>query len=148
MMDTGAMDLYKYLRKTANKKLSSWEVFTIFQKIVNCVSKAAKACSVYHGDLKTGNIIINKDKEVTVIDWGSIHVSKLLIKYESCTAQYASPESLSVLAGGEGYHPEALLVWSLGVILYELLTNDLFTPYHLKNFTASVHILTEYVNNR
>lgn len=90
-------------------------------------------CNVYHGDLKTSNIVINAAREITVIDWGSVHVSTDLVKYESCTAQYASPEALSVLSGGDGYSPESLLVWSLGVILYELLTTHcLVTSYQVK----------------
>lgn len=132
MLNNRGTELYTYIRDLNKPKLTVKEALVIFETIVNCMIQATRLGNVYHGDLKTSNIIINDAKEVTIIDWGSVHINNELCKYSTCTREYASPESLVISKGGDGYEPELLLVWSLGVILYELLTSKmLFSSYTL-----------------
>jgi len=91
---------------------------------------------IIHRDIKPANILIGALGETQIVDWGlarSIHVEeriesvKELPEARSLTAQgtvlgtphYMSPEQANGLRAGQGSD-----VWSLGVILYELVVGD------------------------
>ncbi|HEX3184364.1 MAG TPA: serine/threonine-protein kinase [Pyrinomonadaceae bacterium] len=86
---------------------------------------------VIHRDIKPGNILVTDDGEPKLVDFG---IAKLLEQGTDLTAtamplmtpQYASPEQLR----GESV-TTATDVYSLGVVLYELLSGRL--PYRFKS---------------
>ncbi len=105
---------------------------TLFLQVIDAVTHA-HAQLVVHRDLKPSNILVTADGQVRLLDFG---IAKLLEKGEAqeteltaqggraLTPDYASPEQIAGLPLGT-----ASDVYSLGVVLYELLTQ--IRPYRL-----------------
>ena len=105
----------------------------LFLQVLDAV-QYAHAHLVVHRDLKPSNILVSDDGEVQLLDFG---IAKLI-------ADDSSPESELTQAAGRLLTPDyaspeqvagaplttATDVYSLGVILYELLTGE--RPYRLK----------------
>jgi serine/threonine protein kinase len=87
--------------------------------------------NITHGDLKPTNVLIkntNGDNslQVTLIDFGSIcffHNINITQPYQRCTIIYISPEELI-----EQKYSIANDWWSLGVIMFEFITEKSFIP--------------------
>ena len=105
----------------------------------------AHAHHVIHRDIKPSNILVNEAGHVQLLDFG---VAKLLEQHEqqtdltivygrALTPEYASPE----LARGDTVDPVSD-VYSLGVLLYQLLTGCL--PYGIKP-TRSAAVLEQEI---
>jgi WD40 repeat protein/serine/threonine protein kinase len=119
----------------ASRQLSVKERLTLFLKVCEAVSYAHQNLIV-HRDLKPNNILVAQDGAVKLLDFG---IAKLLrpewdegdnrqasLSANILTPDYASPEQLR----GEPV-TTATDVYSLGVVLYELLTGA--RPFRAKN---------------
>jgi tetratricopeptide (TPR) repeat protein len=115
--------------------LSTTERLNLFRKVCAAVTYAHQNL-VIHRDLKPSNILVAADGEPTLLDFG---IAKLLGSDEEAlaptmagqrimTPEYASPEQVK----GERITTVSD-VYSLGVLLYELLTGR--RPYRLKTRT-------------
>jgi len=94
----------------------------------------AHASGLVHRDVKPQNILVDRDGEVKVTDFGiarSLHVDHGVTQTGAVlgTSAYLSPEQ----AAGKAVTP-ATDVYSLGIVLWELLTGDV--PFPGDNFVA------------
>jgi serine/threonine protein kinase len=94
----------------------------LFLQLVDAVA-FAHSCNIAHRDLKPENILISKAFTIQVCDWGLSAVYRAdkggdMRRTPVGTCGYMAPE---VIAGGE-YNPYAADVWSLGVVLFCMLT--------------------------
>jgi eukaryotic-like serine/threonine-protein kinase len=113
-----------------SRKLSVAERLKLFQAICSAVQYAHRNL-VVHRDIKPGNIVVAEDGSPRLLDFGIAKFLNPELAGEAPTATalvmtpaYASPEQ----ARGERI-TTATDVYSLGVVLYELLTGHL--PYRL-----------------
>ena len=83
---------------------------------------------VSHRDLKPENVLLDKDGNVKLADFGlSNKMKDGNFLYSSCgSPNYAAPE----LINGKCYNGAAIDIWSSGVILYTILTGQL--PFNEK----------------
>src|ERR1700736_122069 len=93
----------------------------IFLQVCDAVDYAHRNLIV-HRDLKPGNILVNQDGEVKLLDFGTASLMAVqddvtVTRARMLTPRYASPEQLR----GERVNISTD-IFSLGVILYELLT--------------------------
>ncbi len=120
-----------------NKGLSITEKLKLFQKVCSAIQYAHQNL-VVHRDIKPGNIFVTADGTPKLLDFG---IAKLLDSSSEqanltrtglriMTLEYASPEQLM----GKQI-TTATDVYSLGVVLYELLTG--YFPYEFKNSLPS-----------
>ncbi len=111
------------LRTKIDKGISDIdEILNITNQICEGLSEAHKA-DIVHRDIKPENILIDSHNRVKILDFGLAKlkgVSKLTKETSTLgTIHYMSPEQLQ---GKEVDHRSD--IWSLGVVLYEMLTGE------------------------
>ena len=130
-------ELYNYLLH--HGPLSPDKVQKIFTQLVGAVAHVHNMSCV-HRDLKLENILLDKNENVKLCDFGFTreYEGKTSYLQTFCgTVCYSAPEMLK----GEKYAGEKVDVWSLGIILYSLLTGEL--PFDEDSDIATKHkILT------
>jgi serine/threonine protein kinase len=119
-------DLYSYLVR--NTLVSEDLAVVVFRQIVEAIGYC-HAHSVAHRDLKPENILITEFPHVKVADFGLcgfIREDRLLMTHCGSPC-YCSPECLYK----QQYDGRKSDVWSLGVLLYSLVTGQL--PWNVTN---------------
>jgi serine/threonine protein kinase len=109
----------------------------LFREVCEAV-QYAHSHAVIHRDLKPSNILVKPDGAIRLLDFGiakqledmEIPVEQTMTGLRLLTPAYAAPEQ--VRGDRVGIHTD---VYSLGVILFELLTGEL--PFDLSNLTPA-----------
>jgi eukaryotic-like serine/threonine-protein kinase len=113
------------------------ERLRLFRSVCEAV-QYAHAEAVIHRDLKPSNVLVKDDGTVRLLDFGIARqlesldtpVDQTTVGLRLMTPAYAAPEQIR--GDRVGIHTD---VYSLGVILYELLTGQL--PFDLSNLSPS-----------
>ncbi len=120
------------------------EKIRLFQEICSAVSYAHKHLIV-HRDLKPDNILVTDDGEPKLLDFGLARIvdaaapdDQTQTAFRAFTPGYASPEQL---LGGEVTTVSD--IYSLGIVLYELLTNERPFYFKGKSLDEIIKIITE-----
>ncbi|KAL8914587.1 MAG: hypothetical protein Q9171_000768 [Xanthocarpia ochracea] len=114
-------ELYNYLLH--HGPIPPEKVQKIFTQLVGAVTYVHNMSCV-HRDLKLENILLDKHENVKLCDFGFTreYDGKMSYLQTFCgTVCYSAPEMLK----GEKYAGEKVDVWSLGIILFALLTGEL-----------------------
>lgn len=125
----------EFLDYVNSKKLSTRERLALLAKIADAVQHAHQK-GIIHRDLKPGNILVNNEGQIKVLDFGVARATDADIQTATMhtdmgqligTVPYMSPEQAS---GNPDDLDTRSDVYALGVIAYELLTGQM--PYDLK----------------
>jgi len=104
-----------------NKGLSEAHAHRLFKQIL-CAIECCHQNSIIHRDIKLQNIMLDANNNIKLIDFGlSNFVEVGRFRNTFCgTPAYASPEILL----GTSYKGPEVDLWSLGVVLYCMLTSE------------------------
>ncbi|VDN89571.1 unnamed protein product [Brugia pahangi] len=96
---------------------------SIFVQILNTTCLLYNTYGIFHRDIKDENIIINMDTgEAILVDFGAAAlISEACIKEFQGTRSYCPPEWFKRLT----YKPLEATVWSLGIVLYVMVSGCL-----------------------
>ena len=127
-------------------KLNLKQRLKIFQKTCAAVAAVHRSLIV-HRDIKAGNIMVGKDGEPKLLDFGLAKLSKnesekkdkkTTMSAQMMTLAYASPEQINAET-----ITTASDVYSLGVLLYYLLTGQMPYKVHDNNLSETIKTITE-----
>ena len=120
------MDCYEgetLKEKIGNEKIEIEKAIGIIRQIAEGLEKAHEN-GIVHRDIKPANIFITKDGVVKILDFGLAkargHTQMTQIGTTLGTVSYMSPEQAS-----GNIIDKRTDIWSLGVVMYEMLTGEL-----------------------
>ena len=95
------------------------------------------AAGVLHRDLKPGNIMLRDDGSIALIDFGMSKDAALALDITETGTIFGTPHYMSPEQGHAEALDERSDLYSLGVILFEMLTRE--KPYRAENPMAIVY---------
>jgi serine/threonine protein kinase len=136
--------LEQWIKETPNPPVQN--VIVIIQQVLKGL-RAFHRRETIHQDLKPGNIMLDKNGEAKIIDFGSCHVKAIAeiatpLERDGIlgTATYAAPEAVL-----EGQSLQQSDLFSIAVILFEMLTSKLPFAGKLEDCrTKSAYLKTRY----
>lgn len=129
-------ELFDYLVRKG--RLPPHEALHYFQQICYAVDYCHRF-NICHRDLKPENLLLDKDKNIKVADFGMAawQADENLLETSCGSPHYASPE----IVAGKSYNGSASDIWSCGIILFALLTGRLpFDDDNIRTLLQKVKI--------
>jgi serine/threonine protein kinase len=105
---------------SSNGPLSETDARTIFAQIVSAVHYLHTVKHIIHGDIKLENILLTQFNSVRLIDFGLARTNNGPRPVDGISFPYASPEAILGMAC-----TEAIDIWSLGVVLFAMVSGEL-----------------------
>eukprot|EP00002_Diphylleia_rotans_P028014 TRINITY_DN5647_c0_g1_i1.p1 TRINITY_DN5647_c0_g1~~TRINITY_DN5647_c0_g1_i1.p1 ORF type:complete len:620 (+),score=142.87 TRINITY_DN5647_c0_g1_i1:129-1988(+) len=128
-------ELFDYI--VAHQRLKEHRAKKIFRDIVEAI-EYCHSLNIIHRDLKPENILLDKHKNIKLIDFGLSNTLRrdFGLRSRCGSPYYVAPE----MVAGKGYG-SSVDVWSLGVVLYSILTGDV--PFSDNNLTTLLEKIVE-----
>ncbi|XP_025096480.1 dual specificity mitogen-activated protein kinase kinase 6-like isoform X2 [Pomacea canaliculata] len=119
--------LYKRL-KANNEYIPEYVLAQIAFSVLSALHYLHSELKVIHRDVKPSNILINRKGQVKICDFGisGYLVDSIARTKDAGCRPYMAPERINPEAGAQGYDIKSD-VWSLGITMIELATNEF--PY-------------------
>jgi serine/threonine protein kinase len=116
---SASMDLFQYL--SVNTRMSERDCRHVMNQLMSCVEYLYHM-NLIHRDIKDENILIDSSLDIKLVDLGSITaVGDGNFDNFLGTLQYAAPEIVRC----ETYSAESAEIWSIGCLMYIMLTGEL-----------------------
>ena len=123
-------ELLHFLENPENMNLTENHICKIYQQIISGIEYLHEI-GIAHRDLKLENILLNRDKNIKIIDFGlsnKYNKENGELLQSSCGSPcYAAPEMIK----GIQYHGLDTDIWSSGILLYLMLCKSF--PFNDKN---------------
>ncbi len=118
------------------RQINELEALNYFQQIISSLQYLHHQ-NIAHRDLKPENILIDDKSSIKLSNFGlsTMYNHDRLLNTRCGTKYYTSPEILR----GEDYQGETADIWSIGVILYQMLTGNF--PFSGENENEYLHNL-------
>ena len=115
-------ELFSYIQENGKSKITTREVASIIRDVISAVYYIHHMNPpIMHRDIKPENILITSNMKAKLSDFGySAYINPGDIRNSICgTPVYLAPEMIKMTG-----HDEKVDIWSIGVLLFELLTGD------------------------
>jgi len=124
------------LRRRMRGRLTPREALQYAAAVARALA-AVHAAGVLHRDLKPGNVMLREDGSIALIDFGMSKDAALALDITDTGTIFGTPHYMSPEQGHAEAVDERSDLYSLGVILFEMLTRQ--KPYRAENPMAIVY---------
>ena len=139
-IDGGDLKDFLKARDGQRKKLTESQAKDLFRKLLDPVDYLRKNKTI-HRDLKPANFMLTRLGEVKLVDFSTMNDGigeEDLTKTFAGTPAYMAPEMWD--SAKSAYMGEKVDVWSMGVILYEMVCGSLpWNGLNIRDLIANVH---------
>lgn len=130
-------------------KLCFYRDKDIMQIMIDLVSSIGMCHSlnIWHRDIKAANIMVTEDRRAILIDFTHAirkRTDDITLDDQVCTYTYRAPEVYKYQADGKTQYNEKIDIWSLGMILFEMVSGDAL--YKLFNIEHE-HEMKAFINS-